>query len=89
MEERPYPFSDFPLIGPKRFFSIRKSYLDMPLLFENDDSAYYSKIHNDSREFDTDVAERDVFRTSIEIIPGKLLKSHSFNIKNMVMNKLN
>lgn len=80
--ETPYPHSDFPLIGKKQFFSIRSSYLDKALKFNNDEFEYYSKIYNDPRAIDTDLAEIDVSRTSIEILPGRLLKNYKSSVKN-------
>ena len=80
--EHPYPSSDFPLIGEKKAFKIRSSYLDRVLKFENDLFDYYSNIYDDPREIDTDIAERDVARTSIEILPGRVLNKKNFFIKN-------
>ena len=79
--EVPYPISDFPLTGSKKIFSIRSSFLDKALKFENDEFEYYSKIYNDPRSIDTDLAEADVFRTSIEILPGKMVKNFSLSIE--------
>ena len=78
--EKSYPISDFPLIGEKRPFKFRDSYLNRILDFDNDNYQYHSKIYNDPRQFDTDVAESDVFKTSIEILPGSFSKKHKFEI---------
>ena len=80
LKEVPYPHSDFPLIGKKSFFSIRETYVNKVLKFENDKFEYHSKIYNDSRIADSDLAEVDVFRTTIEILPGKMLKNYDFSI---------
>ena len=48
--------------------------------FDNDNYQYHSKIYNDPRQFDTDVAESDVFKTSI-ILPGSFSKN--INLKFM------
>ena len=80
--ETSYPHSDFPLIGKKQFFSIRSSHLDKAMKFNNDEFEYYSKIYNDPRVIDTDLTEIDVSRTSIEILPGRLLKNYKSSVKN-------
>ena len=79
--EVPYPISDFPLSGAKKKFSIRSSFLNRSLKFKNDEFEYYSKIYNDPRPIDTDLAEVDVFRTSIEILPGKMVNNFSLSIE--------
>ena len=79
--EEDYPRSDFPIVGPKKFLSIRNSYLKKILKFENDKYEYFSRIYNDPREFDTDITERDTYRTSVEISPGRLLKNCKFITK--------
>ena len=79
--EVPYPISDFPLSGAKKKFSIRSSFLDRSLKFKNDEFEYYSKIYNDPRPIDNDLAEVDVFRTSIEILPGKMVKKYNLSIE--------
>jgi len=77
IRERPYPHSDFPLIGKKKsLFSIRRSYLNEPLVFNNAKHAYYSRIYSDSRNKDTDLIEENASRTAIEILPCDFFKTY-------------
>lgn len=79
--ENKYSNSNFPLIGKKTFFSIRSSFLDKPLKFENDNFVYYSKTYNDARQINTDLTDQDVHLTAVEIVPGEKTKEYKLNIE--------
>ena len=65
----------------KLFFSIRSSFLDKPLKFENDNFVYYSKTYNDARQINTDLTDQDVHLTAVEIAPGEKIKEYKLNIE--------
>ena len=82
--ENKYSNSNFPLIGKKTFFSIRSSFLDKPLKFENDNFVYYSKTYNDARQINTDLTDQDVHLTAVEIVPGEKTKEYKLNIEKKI-----
>ncbi len=81
LRELPYPHSDFPLTGKKSFFSIRRSLIESPLIFNNESNHYYSRIYSDSRRKDIDIVEENTFRTSVEILPCSFFRSLSLMAK--------
>jgi len=83
--ELSYPHSDFPLTGKKSLFTIRRSFLDRPILFDNDEHSYYSRIYADSRKKDIDIVEENISKTAVEIIPCDLFKTFSLSIEENVL----
>jgi hypothetical protein len=83
ISEPPYPFSDFPLIGKKSLFSIRSSFIEKQLSFDNDNDniSYYSRIYNDSRRRAIDLVEENVARTTVEVVPAMFYKKYSKLLK--------
>ena len=75
--QSPAPFSEFPMIGKKSLFTIRSSYVEKKLSFENHDKTYYTRIYNDSRKRSLNLVEENVFQTTFEVLPANYFRKYN------------